>query len=87
MHRLQWGRGAEAAEGRGLIEAAYARGGFNGAAALRPRKGTYSRDEPGHLTGFNGAAALRPRKGPSGHSYHRATHLLQWGRGAEAAEG
>ena len=61
---LQWGRGGEAAEsaGRGAAGIRHA-AGFNGAAAVRPRKGCCGWQQHVILTGFNGAAAVRPRKG------------------------
>jgi len=84
--RLQWGRGCSAAEsGEGqLLTAEYA--GFNGAAAVQPRKGHTATAAPAPAPCFNGAAAVQPRK--VGRDLHPRGHLLvlQWGRGCSAAE-
>ena len=61
--------------------------GFNGAAALRPRKLICNDASRGTGTAcFNGAAALRPRKPITLSASSSPSIELQWGRGFEAAE-
>ena len=61
--------------------------GFNGAAAVQPRKANTAWKPFTIIACFNGAAAVQPRK--VGSNLHDAAEYLtlQWGRGCSAAEG
>ena len=87
---LQWGRGSSAAEGAPPSPRVGIKNdhGFNGAAALQPRKGSISDRTCRPCSRFNGAAALQPRKGAGGiGDVAELPVRLQWGRGSSAAEG
>jgi len=60
--RLQWGRGCSAAERAFSADSLPACKGFNGAAAVQPRKVTQGLLCPVLRHRFNGAAAVQPRK-------------------------
>ena len=78
---LQWGRGCSAAEIRRRRSGYHAVYGFNGAAAVQPRKCEGGREGDGH-----GCASMGPRLFSRGNvrpaRRHRRRHArLQWGRG------
>ncbi len=59
---LQWGRGCEPADSRGLRwSPSLSPGGFNGAAGVNPRIEALSALQTARANGFNGAAGVNPR--------------------------
>ena len=78
---LQWGCGCSAAEAETDLLALLGGVGFNGAAAVQPRRRFLARMLPRPVGRFNVAAAVQPRRQQWFLLRGDAHWELQWGRG------